>query len=344
MKIKNKKLAVILISIAVLALAAFFIFQSGILVKKNVQQEEPQEQKEVVTNPAVNGLQLPEKGVTRPIAVMVENHPDSRPQSGLSQADIVYETLAEGGITRFMAIYQTQKVDSIGPVRSARPYFVNWAKELGAVYAHVGGSDEALLMLRQGVTGVSDVDEFFNASYFPRTNRRPAPHNTYTSTDKLLAFIRDYKLNAEKNYSDLLFKDEPASDALPPVETIHIQFSTPLFGVKFVYDKDSNSYRRFNAGEIVIDAGNDVPVQPKTVIVQYLKNIPVPNDPRLIINMNTNEGGKVEVFLDGKRITGTWRVVSGRTKYFDTSGVEIALNRGQIWIAVVPPEFPVLVQ
>lgn len=313
--------------------------------KKNVQQEEPQqEQKEVVTNPGVNGLQLPEKGVTRPIAVMVENHPDSRPQSGLSQADIVYETLAEGGITRFMAIYQTQKVDSIGPVRSARPYFVNWAKELGAVYAHVGGSDEALLMLRQGVTGVSDLDEFFNPAYLPRTNRRPAPHNTYSSTDKLLAFIRDYKLNAEKSYSDLLFKDEPAPETLPAVETIYIQFSTPLFGVKFVHDRDSNSYRRFNAGEIVVDAGNDAPVQPKTVIVQYLKNIPVPNDPRLIINMNTNEGGKAEVFLDGKRITGTWRVVSGRTKYFDTTGAEIPLNRGQIWISVVSPEFPVLVQ
>src|SRR5581483_1401572 len=120
----------------------------------------------------------------RPFAVVVENHPDARPQSGLSQADVVYEALAEGGITRFLAIFQSQDVKSIGPVRSARTYFNDWAQEWGAVYAHVGGNSDALALIKAGIPGVSDADQFFNDPYFTRISSRRPPHNTYTSINK----------------------------------------------------------------------------------------------------------------------------------------------------------------
>ncbi len=273
----------------------------------------------------------------RPIAVMIENHPDSRPQSGLSQADIVYEALAEGGITRQMGIFQSQKVDSIGPVRSARPYYIDWAEELGAIYVHVGGSSDALEELRAGVPGVANVDQYFNGDYFKRITTRSAPHNVYTSTDKLLALVKDQGIKNSRNYQDYLFKD-PAVPSTPVASTINIDFSLPAFAVKWTYDSKTNNYKRYVAGVAVVDAGNNKNILAKNVVVQKVKVTPVPGDPKLTVIIDTKSGGEAVIFQDGKEIKGTWKVVNGRTKYFDNVGQEIRFLRGQIWIEMVPLE------
>src|SRR5258708_23201857 len=151
---------------------------------------------------AINGEMVSPAQVQRPFVVVIENFLDSRPQSGLSQADIVYEALAEGGITRFLAVFQSQNAASIGPVRSARTYFNDWAQELGAIYAHVGGNSDALYYIKKGIPGVSDADQFFNDPYFKRISSRPLPLNTYTSSDKLLALSQQHGFGMQKNYSD----------------------------------------------------------------------------------------------------------------------------------------------
>lgn len=286
---------------------------------------------------AIDGLKVDPSQAQRPFAVVIENHPDARPQSGLSQADLVYEALAEGGITRYLAVFQTQDVKNIGPVRSARTYFNDWAEELGAIYAHVGGNSDALYYLKNGIPGVSDADQFFNGAYFQRVPPRVPPHNTYTSIAELRALAEHRGFSTQKTYSDYIFKDDAPAGAAADAAKISIDFSEPNFAVKWVYDPATNSYQRYLAGAAVIDAGNHKPVIVKNIIVQRVANWPVATDTPFSISMGTRTGGDAEVYLDGKAIKATWRQVNGRTKYFDLNGNEIALNRGQIWIEIVPP-------
>ncbi|MDB4940352.1 MAG: hypothetical protein JWO40_777 [Candidatus Doudnabacteria bacterium] len=293
--------------------------------------------------PAINGVMTPSALVQRPFAVVIENLPAARPQSGLSQADIVYEALAEGGITRFLAVFQTQQVKSIGPIRSARTYFNDWAQELGAIFAHVGGNSDALYYLKQGIPGLSDADQFVNGAYMTRIPPRLPPHNTYSSTDKLFAMAKHDKFSATKTYSDYIFKDDAAL-AQPTASKININFSLPAYTVKWLYDSKTNTYKRYNAGVATIDAGNNKSVNAKDLIVQRVRNWPVKSDTLYAISMGTREGGDADVYMDGGVIHGTWKLVDGRTKYFDQTGNEIALNRGQIWIEIVPPANTVTAQ
>ena len=331
---KSFVISAVIIFIAIAAIAYGYNRRNGEVAEAPKEEGKKTEKK---AQPfGVNGVAVGE--VKRPFAVVVENHPDSRPQSGLSDADLVYEALAEGGITRFLAIYQTQDVASIGPVRSARTYFNDWASELAAVYAHVGGNSDALTELKSGVIGVSDADQFFNDPYYTRISSRRPPHNTYTSTEKLAALAEKRGFSMEKNYSDWKFKDD-APESLPSAQAIGIPFSTPQFATSYTYDPATNSYARSLAGKPAIDAGNNERIMAKNVIVQVVRNWPVQSDTPLAISMGTKEGGVARVYQDGKEILGTWKYVNGRTRYFDAAGREISLNRGVTWIAVIPPDF-----
>jgi len=288
---------------------------------------------------AINGLMVDPAQAQRPFAIVVENHPRARPQSGLSQADVVYEALAEGGITRFLGIFQTQSVKNIGPVRSARTYFNDWAAELGAVYAHVGGNSDALANLRAGdYPALANADQFFNGRFFWRIKTRFAPHNVYTSTSLLNSWVSANRISPDKSYQDYLFKAETPA-AKPSATVINIKFSTPQYQVKYLYDRKTNSYKRYIAGKADIDAGNKKQIMPKNVLVQIVRNWPTQTDTFLSIDMGTHESGDAFAFLDGTVTKGTWKYAGGRTRFFDGNGKELALNPGQIFIEVVPPEF-----
>ncbi len=322
--------------VILLIVGAIYLIKSNKAGSDKALSSSPVEQNSSIPKPLLD----PEEALPmdqRPIAVMIENHPDSRPQSGLSQADIVYEALAEGGITRQMAIFQTKKADSIGPIRSARPYYIDWAKELSAVYVHVGGSADALGLLRGGVSGVTDLDQYFNGDYFKRITTRQAPHNVYTSTDKLLSAVSDKKIEGKRSYSEFSLKLDSAA-VQPDATTIDLEFSLPAFAVRWVYDGSKNSYKRYVAGVEVVDAANKKNVLAKNVVVQRVKVVPIPGDPKLLVNIDTKSGGVADVFMDGTRIKAAWKIVNGRTKYFDLSGKEIAFNAGQTWLEMVPVE------
>ncbi|MEG0641367.1 MAG: DUF3048 domain-containing protein, partial [Clostridium sp.] len=135
-----------------------------------------------------------------PFMVMIENSSASRPQSGLSQADIIYETSAEGGIPRFVALFQSKSPTKIGPVRSVRPYFVEIAKEHNLPIAHCGGSQDALNMLTKSSFPPS-INEISEGDYFWRDKTKQPPHNLYTSSEKIRSFI------SEKNLLNDSWKD-----------------------------------------------------------------------------------------------------------------------------------------
>lgn len=282
----------------------------------------------------LTGVPLADEAATkRPVtAIMIENSPDARPQSGLKAAGIVYEAIAEGGITRFLTLHQEDRPSLIGPVRSLRPYYVDWLSPFDASVAHVGGSKKALDEIRNGTH--KDIDQFFNGKYYWRATDRAAPHNVYTSFDKL------DELNQAKGYTSSTFtpfvrKDDKASTQ-PNATSINVTISSNTYNSSYTYDKTTNSYLRSEGGAAHNDreAGQ---ITPKTVIVIKVQTI-LGFEDGWREQMTTTGSGQAYIFQDGTAAEGTWQKSDMRAQiqFLDATGRPIALNRGQTWITAIP--------
>lgn len=263
-------------------------------------------------------------------AVMIENHSEARPQSGIADASLVYEAIVEAPITRFLAIFSAdKKVEKIGPVRSARPFYVDWAREFGALYAHVGGSDAALKELAKGYK--YDLNEFSNGKYFWRSSTRPQPHNVYTSADFIGQAAADKGWVIANEFDSWLFKPDAALSERGDVESVKVDFLTPAYAVEWRYDKDKNEYIRLQAGQAHADSfGKEV--RAKNIAVMHVKGNVIDDYGRL--DVQTLGNGAAEVFLDGKMFSGKWRrdTLAERTRFFNEQGEEIRFNAGATWI------------
>lgn len=272
------------------------------------------------------------------IGVMIDNHPDARPQSGVSQAKIVYETMVEGGITRYFALYDAaQEVAQIGPVRSARLYFLDWIQEYGdGLYVHSGGSPQALASIKP--RHVFDANEFFWGRYFWRDNRNFAPHNLYTSTEKLRAMI-EYR-----GVSTTLFTQENAwkygadTTVASSSAGVVIDFNS-AYQVQWNYDSDMSLYQRVRNGRNEKDA-DDKLVQARNVVVQITAVADIAHDDKGRQEIVTVGSGEALVFKNGLVIRGTWKkkTIADRTRFFDDAGKEIIFTPGNTWVEVVPKE------
>ncbi|PIZ71489.1 DUF3048 domain-containing protein [Candidatus Peregrinibacteria bacterium CG_4_10_14_0_2_um_filter_43_11] len=264
-----------------------------------------------------------------PLAVVIENYnPIRLQQKGLEQASIVYETLAEGGITRFLAIFNGASVSTIGPVRSARPYFIDWAEEYHASLTHVGGSETALSNLYNNRT-ILDIDEVAENTVVWRDSAYSPPHNAYTSTAGIVEMMKKEGYQVRLTQPRFIFKDpDPISGNIP---TITISFSLPQYDVKYVYDPLDHHYSRYN-GDILHSY-----IKPSNILIQFTSQHFLDEEGRL--NIQTTGTGKSLVFRDGNVIEGFWeKQEGGITRFYDESGKEIPLNRGQTWIEVVPTD------
>ena len=294
----------------------------------------------------------------RPLAVMIENHTEARPQSGLSFADVVYEAVAEGGITRFMAVYYCIYPEiQVGPVRSARTYFLDWLAEYDALYAHVGGANTPgpANALGQIIDyGVKDLNQFsigFPTFWrdYQRLGRSVATeHTMYSTTNKLWAegekrgwsVVDEKGVRWDKNFVSWKFKDDAAQKGT--VTKINVPFWTNQtdYTVEWNYDANCNCYLRVNGGQPHNDLNSNKQVSPKVVIVRYQTESPANdgyegNAHRLYGNKGT---GDALIFQDGQVIEGKWTKANrlAREKFVDSKGVEITLNKGQIWLQTVP--------
>jgi hypothetical protein len=267
-------------------------------------------------------------------AVMIDNIAEAHPESGVAKAALVIEAPVEGGITRLMAVYPADTVvERIGPVRSARPYYARWALEYGALYAHVGGSNEALDVIKS--IGVRDLNEFYNASSFWRDAKRAAPHNVYTSTERLAAAAA--KRGEPRPLDPWRYKlDATLDERGDGVLVLEIK-DYGQAGVAWVYERDLNAYRRVIAGEDDKDA-DGAPVLAKNVVVQFAPVAILDEVGRRRIQ--TEAGGEALVALDGRVIGGRWKKEpdGGRTRFYDAADNEIAFNAGTTWIEVVPTD------
>ena len=266
--------------------------------------------------------------------VMIENSPAARPQSGLKKAGVVYEAVAEGGITRFLALYQGEKPTLIGPVRSLRLYYLSWVAPYQASIAHVGGSPNALSQVRNG--NYRDIDQFFNDGSYWRSRDRYAPHNVYTSGEKL------DQLNSTKGYNNSGFTSFARADS-KPVESpnatsVNINLSGSLYNTSYTYDKASNSYLRSMAGAPHTDR-EDGQIAPNTVIAMEVGVEARAQNYDGYEDIKTTGSGKAYIFQNGTVATATWSKadINSPLKLTDESGKDVALNRGQTWIAAFTP-------
>lgn len=281
----------------------------------------------------LSGVKVADESATKRAvtAVMIENSPDARPQSGLAEADVVFEAVAEGGITRFIALYQPSRPNLVGPVRSLRPYYAEWAAAFEPGVAHVGGSPEALTMIRSGNYGV-DLDQFFNGASYWRATDRAAPHNVYTNFDKLDA------LSASKNHTKSTFSFLPRMNekavAKPDATHVDISVSTGIFSVSYDYNAAKNSYDRKQGGVAHTDREKGQ-ISPKVVIA--LKTNVVVSGDGLHMTIATSGSGEAFVFQNGTVIKGTWSKASAKERLVvkDDKGQEIKMIRGQTWVTTV---------
>ncbi len=271
--------------------------------------------------------------------VMVENMIDSWPQSGLDQAFLVIEAPVEAAIPRFVAFFEEgQDVKKIGPVRSARPYYVDWVDEMHAIYAHVGGSNAALDLI--STNGTFDLNEFYNGQYFWRSTDRYAPHNAYTSTAQLaLALAHDQSIDKAPtpDYGTWTFKDNIVTDSDPTVPTFFVDFSTPAYRAGWQYEPETNTYERLQAGD-QMQMLDGATIHADNVAVLVTDITIIPGDDKGRREVKTVGEGDALIFQDGREIYGTWKKpsVEERTRFYDQDGNEIVWNAGKTWIEVVP--------
>lgn len=299
-------------------------------------------QPEVKEPNILNGLPTdPDLANRRPLAIMVENHTDARPQVGLTKAAIVFEAIAEGGITRFMAVFGPFDAPKIGPVRSARQYYAEWAKGMDALYAHVGGSDDVRTLIK--TIGLASLDQFkYGTKAYWREPKAGVAieHTMFTSTAKLYDVAKDARLDLKAQISPYKFKDEPTQEERGSNQVITIDFSFPTYRVLWAYDPVTNSYLRSQGGIEHVDRETGERVTAKTVVVAVVKRQLKAEEDGSGWIMTTTGTGKATVLQDGKSIVGTWKRPSktDMLRFYDEAGQEISFNRGQIWIEILPPE------
>lgn len=306
------------------------------------------------------------------VAVMIENHSDARPQSGLVDASVVYEAPVEANYTRFMAVYLAEdKVEKIGPVRSARPYFLDWLAEYGgAMYMHVGGSNEALELIVEN--NVFDINEMKRDWYFWRSEDQYAPHNTYTSSQlwgkAYETYGDDFDVRKyegwkfmKENTDDVDYYADDANHAdviehtqkidapirrvgkdlalqsggqAAEIKQITVSFLAPVYEAVWKYNTTTQQYGRYQMGYPHVDQDGRQ-IMADTIVVQYVNTRVLDEVGRL--DMDTIGNGEAVVFYNGLDYKGTWvkENKNSRTKFYDLSGEELLFKSGKIWVEVV---------
>lgn len=267
----------------------------------------------------------------RPVSVLLDNFPGA-PRPSLSSASLVYEAPVEGGLTRFLAIFDPNDLsDNLGPIRSARPYFAEIASEYRALYIHAGGSPEALLKLKQGFYNVVNLDEISSqGKYFYRQPNEPAPHNLYIKKESVIKFLEDNKISTVANFIGWYY-DKEARLGDQMADKIKITFS-PLNESVWHYDQNNKDYLYLPNGKSYRDKDNQE-IRVKNLIVQYTPIKILDKIGRREINLNGQ--GEALIFQNGKVIKGKWFKEAGRTKFYDSVGEEITFFPGKTWISII---------
>lgn len=338
---KGTKILIVILIILILLSGGFMAYKI-IEGKKNSITQEVSE-----TNNDENILtaELQEKkiqiynGTQRPIAVMIDNHNQAWPQAGLNKAYMVYEIIVEGGETRLMALFKGVTVDKIGPVRSSRHYFLDYAMENDAIYAHYGWSPQAESDIKKySINNLNGITE--STSTFWRVKDKAAPHNAVTSTDAILKAAKSKGYKTTSNQKSILnyVTDEVKLEEGISANSVTIPHST-LQKVKYEYDAENKVYKRYarNKAQTDWDTGNSITT--KNIIITFCDNYTLTDSENKgrqgLKNIGTFDGYYI---TNGKaiKIKCTKTARDKQTKYEDLEGNEIKVNDGNTWVNICP--------
>lgn len=298
-------------------------------VETSVATEKKVEEVPLIVPSPMTGRDVPPELAARgATAVMIENSFDARPQSGLLDADMVFEAVAEGGITRLIALYQESQPAHIGPIRSARPYYVDIARTFDAAYVHAGGSPDALARVAE--LGIKDMSAFENNGTYERVNNRDAPHDLYSSMPKLDA--RKIALGyITSTYATWKHKND--TPQTPKAATINFAISGVVFDPTFSYSAVSNSYLRSQNGGPHTDERTGAQLNPKVVIALVTSK----GQDGQYATYRLTGSGDIRVFQDGIVSEGTWSKENATTQFVfkDKNGLEFNFNKGQAWVTLL---------
>lgn len=287
------------------------------------------------------------KGTDRPIAIMIDNHDDARPQVSINKAYVVYEIIVEGGYTRMMPIFKGQDIDQIGPVRSARHYFLDYALENDAIYVHFGQSPQAGNDIQK--LNVNDIEGiYYSSNEFKRVKGKYAPHNVMVSTDSISDIIKrkDYRSTSDEK-SVLKYNANGVNLNSENIATeVNIPFSNSQ-KVTFEYDEENKVYTKYANGKKQVDWVTKEDVTFKNIIVTFIENYTL-DDPENkgrqgLKNTGTKDGYYI---TEGKaiKITCTKETRASKTVYKDLDGKEIEVNDGNTYIGICPLDAKVTIE
>ena len=346
MEKKGTKILVIILLILIIGagtVLAYKIMEDN----KSKPKEEPV-QAEVQEEPELE----PEKpiqiysGTDRPIAVMIDNHKDAWPQSGLNNAYMVYEIIVEGGETRLMAVFKGQNLEKIGPVRSSRHYFLDYAMENDAIYTHYGWSPQAESDIStykiNNINGITESSEIFW-----RVKDKASPHNAVTSTEKLLksANSKNYRTTSDKK-SVLKYTAEAVNlEDGEIANSVTIPHST-LQTVKYEYDVEKQVYKRFARNKAQTDWTSGEAVTTKNIIITFCDNTTISGDEKGrqdLKNIGTFDGYYI-TNGKAKKIKSVKNARDKQTVYKDLEGNEIEVNDGNTFVNICPKDAKVIIE
>ena len=357
--VKKRNKTKILVSILLLLI----VIAIGILIVKNDQKNKIKNDNiaknnfnNVVENKNPKSTPKPKpktmQGKERPIAFMLDNNINATPQAGLEQADIIYEMIVEGGESRLMAVIKNKKIDKIGPLRSARHYFLDYALENDAIYLHYGQSPQAEDDIKK--LAVNNINGIYGGKNdFWRDKTRYAPHNAVTSTEKLNNMIerKQYRTtSSQKNLLNYVVEEinldkeekleEGQTTKVLEANIVNIPYS-PHNKVKYVYDEESKEYIRYSRGKKQTDWNTENDVKTKNIIITKCKNSTLDDGSgkgrQTLYNIKTLDGYYI---TNGKAIPIQCekRTRKDQTKYLTLNGQEIKVNDGKTFIQICPDD------
>lgn len=344
----SKGTKILIIVLVILILAAGGVMAYKIMKDKNNKTEEVSKEEENILTAEVEEKEVQIfKGNDRPIAVMIDNHSGAWPQAGLNKAYMVYEIIVEGGETRLMALFKGQDVDKIGPVRSARHYFIDYAMENDAIYTHFGWSPQAESDIsKYSIDNINGITE--SSSTFWRVKDKYSPHNAVTSTEALLkvAKSKKYKTTSDKESVLNYVTDEVLLENGQNATTITIPHSN-LQTVRYEYDGQNKVYKRFARNKAQTDWDTGDSLTTKNIIITFCDNYTLNDSENKgrqgLKNIGTFDGYYI---TNGKaiKIKCVKEARNLQTKYQDLEGNEIKVNDGNTWVNICPIDAKVKIE
>lgn len=287
----------------------------------------------------LTGLYTDEPVDNRIIGVMINNHSEARPQSGLSDADMVFELLAEGKITRFLALFQSEIPDTIGPVRSAREYYFDLADRYNALYVYHGAADFVdEMIINQGISFLNGSTYDNDGHLFKRESFRKAPHNSYLLVDAVYDVASDKGYQTSVDYEPLLFLEEDEAAAIEgePAQHLEIVYSeNPMEIVEYDFDSTTGKYKRYSDREQTVELNTGTPIEVENVFIIETYHEVIDDAGRRAIDLES--GGNAYLIQEGKAQKVEWKNDNGRLVPVK-DGKTLGFVPGKTWVNVIPTD------